>query len=53
MKCVDCPVKYIGKMGRTRNIRYKEHVHAIRNSSSNSGYSKITKLGAHTWNHKG
>ncbi|PNF31380.1 hypothetical protein B7P43_G10054 [Cryptotermes secundus] len=39
MKCVDCPLKYIGQTGRTFNTRYKEHIHDIRNNDSNSGYS--------------
>jgi hypothetical protein len=39
MKCLDCPLKYIGQTGRTLNIRYKEHIHAIRSSNSNSVYS--------------
>jgi hypothetical protein len=30
IKCLDCPLKYIGQMGRTFNIRYKEHVQAIK-----------------------
>jgi hypothetical protein len=39
MKCLDYPLKYIGQTGRTLNIRYKEHIHAIRSNNSNSGYS--------------
>jgi hypothetical protein len=39
MKCLDCPLKYIGQTGRTFNIRYNEHIHAIRKNNSNSGYS--------------
>jgi hypothetical protein len=39
-----CPVfniwlKYIGQTGRTFNVRYKEHIHAIRSNKSNCGYS--------------
>jgi hypothetical protein len=30
MKCMDCPLKYIGQTGRTFNTRYKEHIHDIR-----------------------
>jgi hypothetical protein len=37
MKCMDCPLKYIGQTGRTFNTRYKEHIHDIRSNSSNSG----------------
>jgi hypothetical protein len=39
MKCLDCPLKYIGETGRMLNIRYKQHIHAIRSNKSNSGYS--------------
>jgi hypothetical protein len=38
MKCLDCPLRYIGQTGRTFSIRYKEHIHAIRNNS-NFGFS--------------
>jgi hypothetical protein len=38
VKSLDGPLKFIGQTGRTLNIRYKEHIHAIRNNS-NSGYS--------------
>jgi hypothetical protein len=39
MKCLDCPLKYIGQIGRTFHSSYKEHIQAIRNNNSNSGYS--------------
>jgi hypothetical protein len=39
MKFLDWPLKYIRQTGRTLNIRYKEHIQAIRNNTSNSGYS--------------
>jgi hypothetical protein len=39
MKCMDCPLKYIGQTGRTFKTRYKEHIQAIRNNNGNSGYS--------------
>jgi hypothetical protein len=49
MKCLDCPLKYIGQTGRTFKIRYKEHVQAIRNNNVNSGYSDhILNIG-HTY----
>jgi hypothetical protein len=32
------PLKYTGQTGRTINILYKEHIHVIRNRSSNSVY---------------
>jgi hypothetical protein len=39
MKCLDCLLKYKGQTGRTLNTRYKEHIHAIRNKNSNTGYA--------------
>jgi hypothetical protein len=48
MKCLDCPLKYIGKTGRTFKTRYKEHVQAIRNKHGNSGYNHILNTG-HTY----
>jgi hypothetical protein len=39
MKCMSCPMKYIGQTGRPFNIRYKEHIRDIKNNSSNSRYS--------------
>jgi hypothetical protein len=44
MKCLDCPL-----MGRTFNIRYKEHIHAIRNNNCNSGYSNYILNTGHTY----
>jgi CRISPR/Cas system CMR-associated protein Cmr5 small subunit len=43
MKCMDCPLKYIGQTSRTLYTRYKEHIQAISNNNSNSGYS------SHIW----
>jgi hypothetical protein len=42
MKCLDCPLKYIGRTGRIFHTRYKEHIKAIRNNNSNLGYSSHT-----------
>jgi hypothetical protein len=39
MKCLDCPLKYIGQAGRTFQTRRREHIHTLRNNNSNSGYS--------------
>jgi hypothetical protein len=39
LKCLDCPLKYIGQRGRAVHTRYKEHILAIKNNNSNSGYS--------------
>jgi hypothetical protein len=48
IKCLDCPLKYIGQTGRIFNIRYKEHIQAIRNNNSNSGYSNHILNTGHT-----
>jgi hypothetical protein len=43
MKCLDCPLKYIGQTGRTFHTKYKEHIQTIRNNhNSNLGYSSYT-----------
>jgi hypothetical protein len=39
MKCLDCPLKYVGQTGRTFNTRYKEHIHDIKSNNSNTGHS--------------
>jgi hypothetical protein len=49
MKCLDCPLKYIGQTGKTFDIRYKEHIHAIRNNIGNSGYSNHILDTGHTY----
>jgi hypothetical protein len=49
MRCMDCPLKYIGQMGRIFKARYKEHIQAIRNNNSNSGYSKHILNTGHTY----
>jgi hypothetical protein len=49
MKCMDCPLKYVGQTGRTFYTRYKEHIQAIRNNNSNSGYSNHTLNTGHTY----
>jgi hypothetical protein len=49
MKYLDCPLKYIGQTGRTFNVRYKEHIHAIRNNNNNSGYSNHILNTGHTY----
>jgi hypothetical protein len=36
------------KTGRTFNIRYKKHIHAIRNNNSNSRYSNHMLNTGHT-----
>jgi hypothetical protein len=48
IKCLDGPLKYIGQTGRTLSITYKEHIHAIRRNSSNSGYSNNILHTGHT-----
>jgi hypothetical protein len=42
-KCLDCPLKYMGKSGRELNIRYIKDIHAIR---SNNIY-RISKNNLH------
>jgi hypothetical protein len=39
MKCIDCPLKYVGQTGRTFNTRYKEYIHDIRTNNSNTLYA--------------
>lgn len=39
MKLLDCPLKHVGKTGRTFYTRHKEHIQAITDNNSNSGYS--------------
>jgi transposase-like protein len=39
LKCLDCPRKYIGQTGKTFKTRYKEHLQAICNNRSDTGYS--------------
>jgi hypothetical protein len=48
MKCLDCPLKYIGQTRRTFNIRYKEHIHTIR-KKNNCGYSNHKLNKGHTY----
>jgi hypothetical protein len=48
MKYMDCPLNYVGKTGRTFYTIYKEHIQAIRNNSSNSGYSNHILNTGHT-----
>jgi hypothetical protein len=49
MICLDCTLKYTGQTGRTFNIRYKEHIQAIRNNNDNSTYSNHTLSTGHTY----
>jgi hypothetical protein len=39
MKCINCPLKYVGQTGRTFNTRYKEHIHDMRTNNGNMGYA--------------
>jgi hypothetical protein len=43
------PTEYIGQMGRTFNIRYKEHIHDIRSNNSNTGYTNHILNTGHTY----
>jgi hypothetical protein len=38
MKCMSCPLKYMGQTCRSFNTRYKEHIRDIRSNNINSGY---------------
>jgi hypothetical protein len=49
MKCLDCPLKYIGQRGRAFHTRYKEHIQAIRSNNGNSGYSNHILNTGHTY----
>jgi hypothetical protein len=49
MKCLDCPLKYIGQTGRTFANRYKENIHDIKGSNSNSKYSNHILNTGHTY----
>jgi hypothetical protein len=49
MKCMDCPLKYIGQTGRTFNTRYKEHIHNIRSNNSNTEYANHILNTGHTY----
>jgi hypothetical protein len=40
MKCMVCPLNYVGQTGRNFERRYKEYIQAIRNNNINLGYSK-------------
>jgi hypothetical protein len=39
MKCLDCPIKYVGQTGRSFYTRHKEYIQAVRINCSNSGYA--------------
>jgi hypothetical protein len=49
MKCLDCPLKYVGQTGRTFNVRHKAHTHAIRSNRGNSGYLNHILNKGHTY----
>jgi hypothetical protein len=49
MKCLDCPLKYVGQTGRMFNVRYKEDIHAVRSNNDNSGYSNHILNMGHTY----
>jgi hypothetical protein len=51
LKWLDCPLKYIGQIGRVFHTRCKEHILAIKNNNGNSGYSN-TGHGHHKKTHK-
>jgi hypothetical protein len=49
MKCLHCPMEYIGQTRRRFSIRYKEHIHDIRHNSSSTGYSEHILNTGHTY----
>jgi hypothetical protein len=49
IKCLDCPLKYIGQTGRTFHARYEEHMQAVRNNNSNSEYANHILNMGHTY----
>jgi hypothetical protein len=49
MKCSDRPLKYNGQTGRTVNLRYKEHIQAIRIYCSKSSYLNHILNTGHTY----
>jgi hypothetical protein len=49
IKCLDCPLKYIGQTARTFNIRYKNHMQAIGDSNNNYRYSNQILNTGHTY----
>jgi hypothetical protein len=38
MKCLGCPLKYVGQTGRAFHTRYREHIKASRSNNGNSEY---------------
>jgi hypothetical protein len=49
MKCIECPLQYVGQTGGTFNTRYEEHIHDIKGNNSNTGYSKHILNTAHIY----
>jgi hypothetical protein len=49
IKCLDCPLKYVGHTGRTFNTRYKEHIHDKKSNNSNTRYSTQILNTGHTY----
>jgi hypothetical protein len=49
MKCLDCPMKYVGQTGRDFNTIYKEHIYDIKSNDSNTGYSGHILNTSHTY----
>jgi hypothetical protein len=49
LKCMDCPLKYVGQTGRTFNTRYKEQIHYIITNNSNTGYANHILYTGHSY----
>jgi hypothetical protein len=39
LKCMNCQKVYIGQIGRSLNIRYKDHIRSIRYNGEDSGHA--------------
>jgi MinD-like ATPase involved in chromosome partitioning or flagellar assembly len=49
MKCNECPLKYIGQIGRNFRTSYKQHIQAIQYNRPNSKYSEHILDTQHTY----
>lgn len=50
LQCSNCPLKYVGQTGRTFNIRFKEHIHDIKNNGQNSKFAQHILDTMHDYN---
>jgi hypothetical protein len=40
LQCADCPLRYVGQTGCTFKVRFKEHIHDIRNNGQSSKFAQ-------------